>query len=81
MKTRAIALVKRDTLKGAITAGGKPVANATVVISYEGTDFLTRTDDQGRYQAPDIKHARSITVLHPDYDRRGVLRAPELAIE
>ncbi len=63
----AIVLTKRETRKGSITAGGKPVANATVLISYGGTDFITRTDDQGRYDAPDIRRARSITVIHPDY--------------
>ena len=63
----AIALTKRETRKGAITAGGKPVANATVLISYGGTDFITRTDEQGRYEAPEIKRASRITVLHPDY--------------
>lgn len=63
----AIALTKREWKKGTITAGGKPVANATVAISYNGTELVTRTDDQGRYEAPDIKHAQRITVLHPDY--------------
>lgn len=63
----AIALVKREMKTGAITAGGKPVLGATVVISYGGTDFTVRTDDRGRYEAPEPKRARSITVLHPDY--------------
>jgi protocatechuate 3,4-dioxygenase beta subunit len=63
----AIALTKREVRNGAITAGGKPVAGATVVISYEGTDCIVRTDEQGRYDAPDVKRARSITVLHPDF--------------
>jgi len=63
----AIALTKRETQRGAITASGKPVANATVMISYEGTEWITRTDEQGRYQAPDVKHARRITILHPEY--------------
>lgn len=63
----AIALTKREARKGAVTAGGKPVANATVVISYDGTDWIGRTDEDGRYEAPDPKRARSITVLHPDF--------------
>jgi large repetitive protein len=63
----AIALTLRESRKGTITSGGKPVPNATVVISYGGTDFTTRTDEQGRYDAPDVKRARAITVLHPDY--------------
>lgn len=63
----AIALTRRDTLKGTITAGGKPVAKATVLISYNGADFVAQTDEQGRYDAPDVRRARGITVLHPDY--------------
>src|SRR6185436_4247477 len=62
-----IVLAKRETRKGAITSGGKPVANATVLISYNGTDLITRTDEQGRYDAPDVKRAARITVIHPDY--------------
>ncbi len=63
----AIALNKRETRKSKVTAAGKPVANATVLISYNGTDFIARTDEQGRYDAPDVKRANRITVLHPDY--------------
>ena len=62
----AIALTKRDSRKGTITAGGKPVANATVVISY-GAELITRTDEHGHYEAPELKRAGSITVIHPDY--------------
>ena len=64
----ATALVKRDMQKGTVTAGGKPVANALVVISYgAAVDYVTRTDEQGRYEAPDIKRAYGIAVIHPDY--------------
>jgi protocatechuate 3,4-dioxygenase beta subunit len=63
----AIALVKREIKSGVITAGGKPVSGATVVISYGSVDYTVRTDDQGRYEAPDLKRANSIVVIHPDY--------------
>jgi uncharacterized GH25 family protein len=63
----AITLTKRETRKGTIAAGGKPVANATVVLNFDGADFIARTDEQGRYDAPDPKLARRITVFHPDY--------------
>ncbi len=63
----AIALTGRESRKGVITAGGKPVADATVAISYGGTDWIGRTDEQGRYQAPDPRRARSITVLHSEF--------------
>lgn len=62
----AILLSKREMQKGSVTAGGKPVANALVVVSFSG-DHITRTDEQGRYETPEIKRARSITVIHPDY--------------
>lgn len=65
--TGALVLTKRETRKGAVTAGGKPVPNATVLLSYGGTDLIVRTDEKGNYDAPDLKRARGITVLHPDY--------------
>ncbi len=64
----AVALAKVETKKGSVRAAGKPVANATVVIAYgSGSEYLVKTDEQGRYEAPDPKRARSITVVHPDY--------------
>jgi len=63
----AIALAKRETRKGTITSAGKPVPNATVVISYGGTDSIVRTDEQGRYDALDLKRAGRINVIHPDF--------------
>lgn len=62
----AILLSKREMQKGIVTAGGKPVANALVVVSFSG-DYVTRTDEQGRYETPEIKRARGITVIHPNY--------------
>jgi uncharacterized GH25 family protein len=63
----AIVLSKSETRKASVTTGGKPVANALVVVDYDGYEHLTRTDEQGRYEAPDPKRASRITVLHPDY--------------
>lgn len=63
----AIVLQKAETRKASVTAGGKPVANALVAVTYGGYEYQTRTDQQGRYEAPDPKHARSIIVVHPDY--------------
>jgi len=62
----ALLVSKRDMQKGTVTAGGKPVANALVVVSFTG-DYMTRTDEQGRYEAPEIKRARTIAVIHPSY--------------
>jgi len=63
----AIALTKRAVSTGLITAAGKPVAGATVVVNYGGVDYTVRTDDKGRYEAPEPKRASAITVIHPDY--------------
>jgi protocatechuate 3,4-dioxygenase beta subunit len=62
----AIVLPKAEMRKATITAGGKPVPNALVVVNY-GHEYAMRTDEQGRYEAPDPKRARSIAVIHPDY--------------
>ncbi|MEO8382730.1 MAG: carboxypeptidase regulatory-like domain-containing protein [Acidobacteriota bacterium] len=63
----AIALAKRDMKSGLITAAGKPVSGATVVISYGGVDYTVVTDDKGRYEAPDTKRIAGIAVIHPDH--------------
>ena len=63
----AIALVKSETRSGTIRAAGKPVAGATVVLTYGNAEYIAKTDEQGKYDAPDPKRARSITVIHPAY--------------
>ncbi|MCU1230856.1 MAG: hypothetical protein JWO97_3740 [Acidobacteria bacterium] len=60
----AIALVAAPTKSGTITAGGKPLAGATV--SW-GSLVLT-TDANGKYSVPDPqKWASRMFVYHPDY--------------
>lgn len=63
----AIALSKGETRTGSVTAAGKPVANALVSIQYGNFEYVTRTNAEGRYDAPDPKRARSIAVVHPGY--------------
>ena len=63
----AITLLKSDFQNGTITAGGKPVAKATIVLNYSGYEYVTKSGEDGKYEAPDPRRARSITVLHPDY--------------
>lgn len=63
----ALALPKNEPRKATVTAGGKPVAGAIVVVRYSSYVHFTKTDDQGRYEAPDPKRARGISVVHPDY--------------
>lgn len=51
--------------KGRITAGGKPVANARVILN---NAFVVHTNDAGEYTAPDPEGwLFRISVLHPDY--------------
>ena len=63
----AIVLVRSDMKSGTIRAGGKPVAGARVILTYGSAEYITRTDEQGRYQAPDPKRARGLIVIHPDW--------------
>jgi uncharacterized GH25 family protein len=54
--------------QGAITAGGKPLANATVIVATLTTDTVITTDAAGRYSLPDPAHSPSrVIVKHPDY--------------
>jgi large repetitive protein len=66
-ETGAIALRKADMKSGTVSANGKGVANAKVMIAYGGADFTATTDAEGRYSAPDPKGALRIVVIHPDY--------------
>jgi hypothetical protein len=63
----AIVAFKRETKKGLITAAAKPVANATVVVVYGDAEYVAKTDEQGRYEAPDPKRVSGIMVIHPDF--------------
>jgi uncharacterized GH25 family protein len=63
----AMLLTQAPMVRGAITANGKPVANATVTI-LGGAEFTTKTDAEGHYSAPDpSKWAFRAVVIHPDY--------------
>lgn len=63
----AIALLRVEFPTGTISAAGKPLPGATVVLSYGGYEYLTRSGEGGKYLVPDPKRARSIAVLHPGY--------------
>lgn len=63
----ALLLLSAPMKQGRITANGKPVANAKVILR-GGTDFVATTDAEGRYSAPDAaRWARRITIIHPDF--------------
>lgn len=63
----AILLSQLPTVRGTITANGKPVGNATVIL-LGGPELTTKTDAEGHYSAPDpSKWANRAVVVHPDY--------------
>lgn len=61
-------LVRRATMKrGQVTAGGKAVSNAVVVLG-SNARIITKTDEQGRYSVPDPRTwSPVVTVIHADY--------------
>src|SRR5216684_9079863 len=62
-----ILLTQAPSVRGTITANGKPVANATVVV-LGAAEYTTRTDADGHYSAPDpSKWAYRVLVLDPDF--------------
>lgn len=63
----AIALTKTEVRTGTISANGKPVANAAVLLQYNTAELFAKTNEDGRYEAPDAKNLRSIVVVHPDF--------------
>lgn len=63
----AIVLSRAEMKQGSVSASGKPVANATVVLQYTGTEYVTKSNAAGRYEAPDPRRARILTVIHPDF--------------
>jgi hypothetical protein len=64
----ALVLPKGEMRTGSVAAGnGKPVAGATVVLSYGDAEVVVKTDEQGRYPAVEPKRIRKITVAHPGW--------------
>ncbi|HEX8153495.1 MAG TPA: carboxypeptidase regulatory-like domain-containing protein [Thermoanaerobaculia bacterium] len=80
--TGAIALARGEAKEGRVTAGGKPVAGATVIWSIGGaTEVVATTDAEGRYSVPDpAKWANRLTIVHPDFalldESSGILGSP-----
>lgn len=62
-----VPLTTAEPKSGRVTAGGKPVAGAKVIVS-GGEEVIVTTDLEGRYTVPDpSKWANTITVIHRDY--------------
>ena len=63
----AILLSAAPMKQARITAAGKPVAGATVIVRGRG-EFVAVTDAEGKYSAPDpSRWADRIIVRHPDF--------------
>lgn len=64
-----IELASAAMRNGRVTAGGKPVANAIVLVETEdGVAWSAHTDEKGSFAIPDpAKWTRVIEVVHPDY--------------
>lgn len=63
----AMLLTQAPPVRGTITANGKPVPNATVILIGSG-EYDTKTDADGHYTAPDpSKWAFRVIVIHPDF--------------
>ncbi|MEA2236980.1 MAG: large repetitive protein [Thermoanaerobaculia bacterium] len=78
----AILLTQAPSVRGTITAAGKPVANATVALFGGGGngEYTAKTDTEGHYSAPDpSKWAIRAIVLHPDYAILDELIGPNAA--
>ncbi len=54
--------------QGTITANGKALAGATVIVAGDYGEIISTTDEKGHYPLPDPAHVNSrIIVRHPDY--------------
>ncbi|HJW94897.1 MAG TPA: carboxypeptidase regulatory-like domain-containing protein [Thermoanaerobaculia bacterium] len=63
-----IQLMPSQMKQGTITANGKPVAGAKVLVAGEYGELLSTTDATGHYSLPDPARTGSrIVVQHPDY--------------
>ncbi len=63
----AIVTPKVETRTGSVTAGGKPVVGASVILMYGGAEHFAKTNGEGRYDAPNPKRLSRITIVHPDF--------------
>lgn len=63
-----IQLLQAQTKQGTITANGKPVAGAMVIVAGEYGETISTTDAGGHYTLPDPARVNSrVFVKHPDY--------------
>jgi Carboxypeptidase regulatory-like domain len=63
--TGALMLRPASMKKGRVTANGRPVAGALVILR---DVFFAKTDERGEYSAPDpALWSASLTVIHPDF--------------
>lgn len=62
-----LSLAPSPMIEGVVSANGKGVPRATVLVFGQGTMLSARTDDRGRYRMPDpARWATGMVVDHPD---------------
>lgn len=63
-----IELMPASMKQATVTANGKPVAGATVIVAQEDDESIATTDASGHYSLPDPARVSSrVIVRHPDY--------------
>ena len=64
----AIELTTAPMQRGTITANGKGLAGASVIVFGNQTEMLVKTDAEGHYSIPDpARWVNRLIVVHPDY--------------
>jgi len=63
-----VRIAAQPMTRGTVTANGKPLAGATVIILFAGAESIATTDAGGHYALPDPRRLSSrVLVLHPRY--------------
>jgi len=63
-----VRIAAQPMTRGTISANGKPLAGATVIVVFAGAESVATTDAGGRYALPDPKRLSSrVLVRHPRY--------------
>ncbi len=69
--------------KGRVTASGKPVANARVIVSQEdAVRYATKTDERGTYTIPSPgRWCNELVIVHPDFAPHAIELTPRTSLD
>jgi len=63
-----VSIAAQPMTRGTVSANGKPLAGATVIVCFAGAESVATTDASGHYSLPDPKRLLSrLLVRHPRY--------------